>query len=373
MLVDFRLHRARFLDLARRLHNRPTAERDAELGRYLEESFDSAVRPSVDYLRGGELVEDYEARRTSGMVARFDALSLGNWLTIAEAAGLPHVPASFLGEPGIVELLSLAAGRMKLDESKGLAEARERLEEIGAASPGMRSILRADMAAPAALKASIGSSQEAAAALPDECGPDARGPSAEEQLIALAADPRVLDQLLSVPHERVPLWLRPWVEPRRRAGGDGGAWPCEWRVFVSGGRIVAVSNYYPQAPAEETEWEAICGRVVEASHRLLAALGVLALVPHHPRMIGRPDVAEGQVYCSFDFLEDETGELLLLEAGPGHFRDPPWGAHPCCFGTERRPQGVALGGGRFLEADFAPTFETCDRPNAEPDLESPSP
>ena len=115
------------------------------------------------------------------------------------------------------------------------------------------------------------------------------------------------------------LCVRPWVESRRV-----GRYPMEFRIFVTAGPGMAISDYYPQR--ELTKHAADVPRML---YSYINALRSVRGFPHG---------------FSVDFIVTEHGIPVFLEGGPPHLAEPPPGcpsAHPCCF-APGKTRGIAM-------------------------------
>ncbi len=146
-------------------------------------------------------------------------------------------------------------------------------------------------------------------------------------------DPRIMDMHFGMPDVKV--IGRPLVKPARVNG-----WPVEFRVFCGSAQSEhgAVSFYYPQAGKFRVT-KALDSAMTEARKcalRLYQAREDLGLVPWLPP--GEPSM---QIGATIDFMLTESGDIVLVDAGPGFG----FGAHPCCF------IGVPVQGRRWRLAD----------------------
>lgn len=241
---------------------------------------------------------------------RFIGTSLGAWIEHTSAANVAHVPCSLLG--------SVSRSQWQRWIERGECEAGDGMSLVLQAAAGMPapSMVRWDPCASLDLKMAMAE----------------RLPLGQEVRIDLAAgDPRACDILMDYPSMCVPVWGRPWVSARMIDG-----FPVEFRVFVREGRIEGVSSYYPQRALPHNEqvlgWVADCQASVE---RLLAHLNE---VGEYPWMLSYEGVVPpGRVSATLDFIVDDAGHVLLLEAGP----PSGCGAHPCAF-IDRPISGLAL-------------------------------
>jgi len=246
----------------------------------------------------------------------FPAASLTAWMEAAHRAGVPLVPAQCVAELNIDALL-----RSDDPRAEGAQEVLKQLAAINAALPADR-MLRWDCCASYALKDAMAEGQ---APTPQERGID--------------IDLRSFDLLFEFPAEDIAVLQRPWVQAQELNG-----FPIEFRVFVADGRVHAVANYYLQRPLPDTP--AIRSAVkaaVASTEAIVAQLQAEGLSPHMPF---QPPQAQPSFRATLDFLVDEQGQVLFLEAGPG------WGqgAHPCAFlqpdgRTVDEVAGLKLGSG----------------------------
>ena len=292
--------------------NLPDDAREARLQELMEEHW-QRIEAEATSLQGPEVARDG---------GRFDTLSLGCWMAVAGAAGVPAVPIELAGE---LDHTTLAAGR--LDPV---------LEHLpGVDIPGM---VRLDYAAGARIKIDKAFAGQTAPSTINgaRLGQDGRA--------RLDLDERLTTGALAYAGvagwETVPVWFRPWIEaaeiavPRRRfLGGGTDSWPLEWRVFVKQGAASGISAYYVQAPVRQVDdtVRASARAAVQQTERLIAHLEATGIQPWHPRYLDRlpPDSLD----FTLDFIARPDGSVLLLEAGPTchDARTPEWGAHPCFF------------------------------------------
>lgn len=246
----------------------------------------------------------------------FSAASLTAWMSAADQAGVPSVPAECVASLSIDALL-----RSEDPRAEGVEEVVERLGTINASLPAGH-MLRWDCCASYALKDAMAEGQ-----LPT---PEERG---------VGVDMRSFDLLFEFPADEINVLQRPWVKAQELDG-----FPVEFRVYVAQGRVHAVANYYLQRPLPDTPAirEAV-NRAVAATDAIVAQLKAQGLAPAMPYQQENPHEA---FRATLDFLVDEQGQVLFLEAGPG------WGqgAHPCAFlnpdGRTVDPvEGLKLGSG----------------------------
>jgi hypothetical protein len=256
------------------------------------------------------------ARRFEAAIAavappeRFIGTSLGAWIEHASAAGIAHVPCWLLGAVSRAEWQRWIE-HGEFDEGDGMARVRQ-----AAAGMPAPSMVRWDPCASLELKLSIAEQlpvdQTCRVGLP-------------------AGDPRACDILMEYPSERVPVWGRPWVQAQIVDG-----FPVEFRVFIREGQIDGIASYYPQRPlphdARVLSWVSACRA---STNQLINHLNEAG---EFPWMLSYEGVMPtGSVSATLDFIVDQAGQVLLLEAGPPYG----CGAHPCAF-IDRPIAGVAL-------------------------------
>ena len=326
---------------------------------------------------------------------QFDALDVRAWVSLAEAAGIAHVPAleiatvgegevaglltaidGILASPLGAELLPFLSGidptaRMRLAALVDLEEAADpAIEAIGerlsaamdAVPPGW--MVRHARAGGFLLKAMAGRGhadvQQPHADLDAdvEVGPGwvARG----DRRRIDCSDLRILEAMLGTPLGRSAFVARPWVVPARVLDAafrndtplrDKTAWPAEWRVFVEQGKVVGVSSYYawagsmnPLDAAKALEAVAMSQRLVDAALAqgltpFWAPLETLRTQPDEAAQAVSDRFPRGGFHATLDFIETADG-LQLLEGGAP--TTPRGGAFPCGFLGLDQPAGVAL-------------------------------
>ena len=147
-------------------------------------------------------------------------------------------------------------------------------------------------------------------------------------------DPRLMDIIFELPYEEIALWQRPWIKPYVLSG-----YPVEYRVYVRDGRMVGISNYYPQRdlPLFETHLAVI-------SHYTRALIEALeppfiwnnGLATQINQNGDNPLDLDG-IHFTADYIVSENNAILFLEGGPPH----EFGAGACCF-LENQIDGIAL-------------------------------
>ena len=348
MNFDLSMMARRMKAVVARTGNMPEEMRRQSIEEHLEDDWNSIMGKVPGYLAGSHLVEG----REGAAPGFFNLMSLGNWLTIAKSAGVLAVPARLLAvlDPMACTIMSMHGNR---EGFQHLSEAQQ-AEFLGLvqAVNGMRrsEILRFDCCASAKMKLTLqeeGMPDEGCRGLVD-AGPF-NAPDFE--------DGRFQEQFLQYTDAQMPVWARPWVKAMRIPAAASpwmptlpqvGTRAVEWRFYVRNGRIEAASQYYPHEGISEAEARSRYGLDAAQAQceRMLAEIARLGLVPHHPRHEMRDDLDPSGTHCSIDFLVTPEGAPMLLEAGPPHLRAPNWGSHPCNFGVDEAPAGVALGVGR---------------------------
>lgn len=290
---------------------------------------------------------------TRGETGEFDGRSLLAWCAVASRAGVPAVDA----EPWVTlteeQISALTEGRQVDTDKLGAIGAR------GTDSLRTGWIVRHDHMGSERLKI------QAVVGEPPEDGLDPIG----WVRIGNFAFPDIMDrrhysaviECGSAPDGDFPQVFvqRPWINTRRRSGIDPhregpnieGTWPREWRVFIMGGRIAGISNYYLQTPAtgDAEDWREIEQVTRYAEHMLAAMCGLtpvclsLETIQRASKTV-REKMPMGTINGTLDFIVRDDGAVLFLEGGPP-YTPPPyrWGGHPCCFLGREWPEGVALG------------------------------
>lgn len=338
----------------------------------------------------------------AGRSGRFDARSLGCWLAIAEKAAVAAVPAKPIMEipepvlelmldpetasapatkPGIVfktlnaisgGSLEKAFGRLSrlAPETKtrllemGLAHSRAAGEEIPAGH-----MVRHDHMGPGTLKAWAGigwepwSGDDGVVFEHEDGGRITLGPgwaAIGNSRIVDIHDSRTAMAIAQACVDTHVFWARPWKKPARRYGGldihrpeswaiedRQGSWPAEWRVFIRGGKAVAVTSYYPWAEIPgDAEDQAMAETAMAKAQAMADWASAAGIIPADPKLSAawrvsaeaRRMLPEGTMNATLDFIETDEGLLFLegaMACGPGGY-----GAHPCAFAGHRWPEGI---------------------------------
>lgn len=220
-----------------------------------------------------------------------NVVSLGDWLDLCRAQGVPYVPADLVGTIEVADLWPVFDGER--------TEGADRLHALTQQAESADTMLRWDCCASIEVKHRLGS------------GRPEWDPSFTRMVVD---DPRFADILFEWPEPTLRLWRRPWI-PARVVDG----WPVEFRVFVDQGHVIGVSSYYPQRPLPDDPWLPVAARAARIVER--------DLLPAAPGAF------------TADFLLTPDDDLLFLEGGPPHRLLG--GAHPCCF-VPGHTTGVAL-------------------------------
>ncbi len=164
-------------------------------------------------------------------------------------------------------------------------------------------------------------------------------------------DDRIIKTFVGGHKPEIHFFARPWIsasrycegtDPHRAGSGlpDQGRWPCEWRVFVEGGKVVGVSSYYPWVETVSPESCYFAFKAVEQAKKMIAAaksmqiqtrlmdIEFLRTSKHPEGMKVTERFPLDDLSCTLDFIETDQG-LMLLEGGPAH--TPVGGAFPCGF------------------------------------------
>lgn len=314
----------------RQVGNLPEEERNRRLGELLEASWQRLEDLALSFKAGPDVLAG---------PCRFDTLSLGTWLVLAQAAGVSAIPAIMVALPKFSEIAKANFAPLPLDVPADLKE-----------FPGM---VRIDFCASNDIKSArsmFGAGDLAPA-------PDAiLGTRMIDGIPHMMFDERLKTLIVSyVGHpqsDAIPIWWRPWVPARSIGvvrpkfmgfGKQSESWPLEWRVFVRDGRVAGVSSYYIQAPVPPTDdvFRA-AAQAASQAQRLADHLVDAGIQPWHTMYLDK--LPENRFDFSLDFLTLPDGRAELLEAGPTCFspvkRD--WGANPCCFVGRDDINGLAL-------------------------------
>ncbi|MFG6080311.1 hypothetical protein ACEUZ9_000861 [Paracoccus litorisediminis] len=378
-----------------RLGNLPEAEFRTEFERGMEAGWQDLMGKAERYVQGQHILEKG---------GHFSSASCGNWFLIADAAGVERIPGRVVAVISPVMMLAADAALGSGDDVKiedFLKNYGDQFNAFVNAIQGLgeNEMIRYDTAADGRLKAEIALGRS------DGTIPEFRGYRLAGHGFKLPEfDERILRTLLENPEDSSPVWAREWLTPRMRTGdrsnafsyslnvadvarasdplngdaaeaairveesraefGDlasnGNLFPCEWRVFVKGGEVVGVGNYYTQVSRardsrDEIDAAAAALEVKALAESMIEVIRERGAIPHHPqyenparRNFGKGFDPDG-LHFSVDFMEVEDlrvpfgRRLVLVDAGVAHLRAPAFGVHPVSFGAERDPEGVAFG------------------------------
>lgn len=249
----------------------------------------------------------------------FPAASVMAWLEWADKAGVPSVPGTVVATFPLEALLRFDEG----GEASNAAMAE--LDRLNAARAPDR-MRRWDCCAPLGIKQAMAHGGLAcpARAFDHELHP---------------GDPRAYDILFEYPADTVSVVERPWVQAR---GNEN--YPIEFRVFVQGGRVTAVSNYYVQRALPATE--EILGWARQAATYAQRMVDVALAAGARPWLADPSPEAQKvleRFTATLDFLVAEDGRVLFLEGGPG----PGFNAHPCCYWNPETREMAEVSGVRL--------------------------
>lgn len=328
----------------------------------------------------------------------FDACDLRHWLSLAERAGVPYVPAREILSLSEEEM-ALASGSVELhegplkrrlmktaaefaqavgqsgeatasDEQSAAPDHGEVVEKLAAAMDDVPDgwMVRHVRCGPSTLKALAG----AGASGPTP--PDARfnadlevGPGwfrMGNRRHVDAADRRLIEGYAHGPDGVPSVFVaRPWMEAARWAIGPDphrhgtpfagkGQWPAEWRAFVENGKVIGVASYYGWCGSATPENARISMEVRELAQRIVDEAARQQATPvfmptewtrRHPSAPAwlEKRFPRDSVNCTLDFIEVRDQGLMLLEGGPA-FHWKLGGGHPCAFAGVEKPEGVAF-------------------------------
>lgn len=347
--------------VAARTHNMPEDMRKAEIESVIEDGWNRVMAKAESYVQGDHIVQHG---------GYFSTVSMGNWHTLCQAAGVDLIPSRVVAVINPVEPFDVMMNGVNERNMGFLHQIANGIQDIADDE-----IIRFDSCASGDLKSELTLGRDTGSVT------NWRGwrRTAAGHAMPDLPDERIVTQMMEDPQNGSPVWVRKWVEPIMMEGdatagyrsavlpGDPGAlgddqelpqgagtlFPAEWRVFVRSGEVVAVGNYYPQiargaTPEDEVIALAMVAEAKAAAERLIAKMVDVKAIPHHPKYEDRDGFDADGVHFSLDFLEvaDEstaTGRrLIMIEGGPAHLRAPNWGAHPVSFGTSEEPSGIAL-------------------------------
>lgn len=352
------------------------------------------------HLEGMQEIADFIANETSawipageieaGQGGHFDTCDLRHWLAIARRAGVPAVPAQTVLELTEAEM-SVASGEIRLPESYRARLAKAVQDHLPPADISADEPFRPD---PDQVAEKLASAMDA---VPEgwmvrhaRCGPStlktlagigAAGPTSPEtrfnsdievgpgwirhgnRRAVDAADARIVEAYAQGPDGPSAFLARPWVPAARFMMGEDphrhgsqyagkGIWPAEWRAYVEGGRVTGVGFYYAwcgelsqESAAAAIAVRDLAQRIVDEATRLRAfPLYLDTEIARRGKFLQEKLNARfprDRVACTLDFIETESGPLLL-EGGPP-YNPFVGGGHPTAFAGFPDPfEGVAF-------------------------------
>ena len=161
--------------------------------------------------------------------ARFCPISLGDWLEIAEKAGVRYVPAEKVTTFNRRDVLMFDT---KCDEGEAVRQRLMKVFDDMERAREYNHMMRFDCCAGDDTKYRMS---------------EGMWEWHEEHATLYIGTLRAFDIMMEYPREEIPVWQRPWVEAE-----IVDSYPVEYRVFVRDGKVIGVSNYYPQR---------LCGRI----------------------------------------------------------------------------------------------------------------
>lgn len=380
----------KILQLRNRFGNLPEDEMREAMEEGMETQWDALMSKAESYVQGEEVLEKG---------GHFSAASCGNWFLIADAAGVERVPGRVVSVISSTLVMSAYMNLMNAkDEAQRAAFFEAHGDEFGRFFNDLQvveedEVLRFDTGADGRLKHELAFGRE------NGLIPEFKGYQRRDGVVVPDFDERIVDHAMANPENQSPVWARKWVELAMLEGdreqgfiytlnksdmeramdpmsdeqnsGDigvdeeqvsyagapetGNKFPREWRVFVKNGEIRAIGNYYTQiARARTAEDEQDAAQAVvdvhEAASRMLAIIKEKVAIPHHPQYEDptRKDFDPDAIHFTIDFAEVVDPEhplgrrVVLMDAGVGHLRNPPFGANPVSFGSRQEPEGVAF-------------------------------
>jgi len=331
--------------------------------------------------------EDLMAGKSGG----FDACDLRHWLILAEAAGVPAVPArqilslheddlSLIDRPvHIPEFLRNSLSRRLARVFPDLVAAPVAEAPVGEDPDARRAALaaalfdamddipdgwmvRSNISGSSMLKAMAGAGviedpRDSAKFTPEiEVGAGWVRDGNRRRIDA--TDSRFVETFAAGHKPVIHYLARPWMEAARRAEGPDphrhgtpfagkGSWPMEWRVFVENNKVTGVASYYAWAGSATPENAAVALEAAEIAQKIVDLARARGLSSRwmdleilrdgaSEEALKNPRIRDAlsrfprdAINCTLDFLEVKGQGLMLLEGGPAH--TPIGGGHPCAF------------------------------------------
>ena len=228
----------------------------------------------------------------------FNTVSLKNWIELCDMASIPHVEAEILYEIPIMHLLEWER------HPKSVKEMYKQIRELSKDG----TMLRWDCCASGDIKYNMSNGDF-----------EYKHEYAHQLHIT---DARAYEILFEFPDSIMHILQRPWIKPRIRD-----FYPVEYRAYVWEGKLVGISNYYPQISLEEEPADLIIQEVKivkEYTERLTGMMETPIRIPG----LTKEDPDRNQKSFTADFITTE-GDPIFLEGGPSVYHR----ADPCCFPT----------------------------------------
>ena len=349
------------------------------------------ISAAVDEETASWLEPDAIAGGASGP---FDVFDLRVWLVLAEAAGVPFVPAR--------QILSLTERELEAIDRKlsmpepvsrriadGLRRAFPEITDIDRTSSEPVDpeavwnrlfdamddvpngwIVRSHLCGPSLLKAMAGAGTvvdgNSAAEFDKGLEVGAGWVRLGNRRRVDATDKRFVDTFARGHRPTIHYLARPWVKAARSMEGPDphrhgsvfagrGRWPAEWRVYVERGEVTGCSLYYPWVGTATALNARMALEAMELAKRIVSEAQRRNLVPRFMDVeLARRGVDKAKadpswldllarfprdgIACTLDFIEVDGQGLTLLEGGPGN--TPIGGGHPCGFAGVDMREGV---------------------------------
>lgn len=350
-------------------------------------------------LHGRETGSWVEAGQLVKQGGPFDACDLRCWVSLAEKAGVPVVPAHEILRLTHAEMDELS-GKVKMPHTpvtrangKGSALLDEHAEVLAEIADGLGAndhagdrdelverlyaamdnvpegwMVRNARVGSIELKALAGAGAIGEVAPEVRFGPDLEiGPGwirDGNRRRVHVGDHRTVEAVARGPAGPTAFLARPWVKAARYLVSDDphrhgtqfagkGVWPAEWRAFVEDGAVVGVSWYYGWCGSVTPENARMALEVRRKAQLVIDVCAQLSAWPRYMdvefvRSSGNPAILEDEevrkwlevfgrekISCTLDFIETEADGAVLLEGGPAN--TPFGGGHPCAFAGNGGP------------------------------------